>query len=669
MTAARSLAERIHQTMRAPVPVGDRELHTSVSIGITEVAPDADPDECLCPGRRRHVPGEAERPGPLRGLRRGRSGTSTRRESRLADELRVAHAKGELTLDYQPIFRLTGGRPSELVGMEALLRWDHPDLGSVPPGEFVPLLEQSRQIVPVGRWVLEEATYQCRDWQAQGFPDLTMSVNVSARQLQDPGFFDDVQDALDASGLDPGHLVLEVTESVLVVDIVQIGTMMQRVRELGVHLALDDFGTGYSSLLYLQGLPIDRLKIDRSFVSDLDAEDHDGTIIQTVVDLAHNLGITVVAEGVETPAELRAVGAIGCDEAQGFLLGRPAAGPSAHAGAHGPGVDPVDLTPLEGPGESARQAGEHSLLGARRGWGIRRTAGRTRRRPRGRAGGWRPPGTRRAPRPARRHRASARRSGPRRAGWRAAGRPPARRCGRGRRRRSSTTAATRRRPRWPGRCRAVGPRSARRPRASHRELRATPSSTARTRSARVVRSDRLWKPPRASAVVDRRALAGQPRGEQHPAAAGRAPSPPARSASSKVVVRAASVAGRGHGPGATRGPDRPTPGCWRPGRSPGRIPGTVAIWRMASVFFFGNGQLIQLVVRDGHVGLEGEHRAGARRRPSGGRGCRPPRPTPSGRPRSAATVGQHRRRPPSRSAPSGGSFAAGTPGRRTRTGS
>jgi len=325
MTAARSLAERIHQSMRAPVPVGGRELHTSVSIGITEVAPDADPDECLSQADAAMY--QAKRSGPARfEVYDAAIGDDARRESLVADELRVAHAKGELTLHYQPIFQLAGGRPGRLVGMEALLRWAHPDLGSVPPGEFVPLLEQSRQIVQVGRWVLEEAAFQCRDWQAQGFPDLAVSVNVSARQLQDPGFFDDVQDALDASGLDPGHLVLEVTESVLVVDILQIGAMMQRVRELGTHLALDDFGTGYSSLLYLQGLPIDRLKIDRCFVSGLDAEDHDGTIIQTVVDLAHRLGIIVVAEGVETPAELRAVGALGCDEAQGFLLGRPAPG-------------------------------------------------------------------------------------------------------------------------------------------------------------------------------------------------------------------------------------------------------------------------------------------------------------------------------------------------------
>jgi len=324
MTAAQSLAERIHQTMRAPVRVGDRELHTSVSIGITAVAPDADPDECLSQADAAMY--QAKRSGPAHfEIYDAAIGDDTRRESLVADELRVAHAKGELTLDYQPIFGMADGRPSAVAGVEALLRWAHPDLGNVPPGEFVPLLEQSRQIVPVGRWVLEESTFQCREWQAHGFPGLTLSVNVSARQLQDPGFYDDVQDALDASGLDPDDLVLEVTESVLVVDILQIGAMMQRVRELGAHLALDDFGTGYSSLLYLQGLPIDRLKIDRCFVSGLDAADHDATIIRTVVDLAHSLGITVVAEGVETVAELRGVGALGCDEAQGFLLGRPRA--------------------------------------------------------------------------------------------------------------------------------------------------------------------------------------------------------------------------------------------------------------------------------------------------------------------------------------------------------
>ncbi|MGA2835338.1 MAG: EAL domain-containing protein [Acidimicrobiales bacterium] len=322
--AAQSLAERIHQTMRAPVPVGDRELHSSVSIGITQVPPEADPDICLAQADAAMY--QAKRSGPAHFEMYNTSiGAEYRREGQLADELRVAHGRGELGLHYQPLFRIAGGRAGGLVGAEALLRWAHPELGSVPPSEFVPMLERSRQIIPVGRWVLEEATFQCHEWQARGrgLSDMTMSVNVSARQLQDPDFYDDVQDALDGSGLDPSHLVLEVTETDLVVDIAQIGTTMQRVRDLGVHLALDDFGTGYSSLLYLQGMPIDRLKIDRSFVASLGEVGHDGTIIQTVIDLAHTLGIIVVAEGVETEDELQAVGAMGCDEVQGFLLGRP----------------------------------------------------------------------------------------------------------------------------------------------------------------------------------------------------------------------------------------------------------------------------------------------------------------------------------------------------------
>jgi EAL domain-containing protein (putative c-di-GMP-specific phosphodiesterase class I) len=177
--------------------------------------------------------------------------------------------------------------------------------------------------VPVGRWVLHEATRQCRTWQLEGHHDLTVSVNVSARQLQDPDFADDVRHALTLADLAPRCLVLEVTESALVMDIARIRVVMQQVRDFGVHIALDDFGTGYSSLLYLKGLPIDRLKVDRSFVSGLGTAGQDPTVIATVVDLAHKLGLQVVAEGVETEAELAAVGEMGCDEVQGFLLGRP----------------------------------------------------------------------------------------------------------------------------------------------------------------------------------------------------------------------------------------------------------------------------------------------------------------------------------------------------------
>ena len=199
--AARSLAERIHQTMCAPVSVGERELHTSVSIGITAVAGGTEPDACLAQADAAMY--RAKRDGPARfAVYDAQIGAEHQREAQLADELRVAHGRGELNLDYQPLFRLSDGVPSGIVGMEALLRWDHPELGSVPPAEFVPLLEQSRQIVPVGRWVLEEAAHQCVSWQRRGWPDLSMSVNVSARQLHDPGLYDDVREALERSGLD-----------------------------------------------------------------------------------------------------------------------------------------------------------------------------------------------------------------------------------------------------------------------------------------------------------------------------------------------------------------------------------------------------------------------------------------------------------------------------------
>jgi diguanylate cyclase (GGDEF)-like protein/PAS domain S-box-containing protein len=329
---ARSLAERAHLVMRDPVPVGERQLHTSVSIGIAPVGPGSDPETCLAQADAAME--RAKRGGPARfEAYSPEIGEDTRRSSQLAHELRMAHERGQLAVHYQPLFR-----SGEVVGMEALLRWRHPSLGEVTPDEFVPLLERSREIVPVGRWVLFEATRQCRAWQSR-HPELSVSVNVSVRQLQDPDFVEDVHHALVQSRLAADTLVLEVTESALAVDTVRIGMVMERVRDLGVHLALDDFGTGYSSLLRLKGLPIDRLKIDRSFVSGLGSTGHDPTVIATVVDLAHKLGLAVVAEGVETEEELRAVSAMGCDEVQGFLLARPGPAGAFDPRPRGAGVD------------------------------------------------------------------------------------------------------------------------------------------------------------------------------------------------------------------------------------------------------------------------------------------------------------------------------------------
>ena len=183
--------------------------------------------------------------------------------------------------------------------------------------------------------MLDEAVCQCRAWQGQGQRDLNVSVNVSACQLQDPEFFTDVETVLARSGLAADSLALEVTESVLVVDIHGVGAIMRKIRDLGVHLALDDFGTGYSSLLYLQGLPIDRLKVDRSFVAGLGSNEQDPTIIASVVDLAHKLGLRVVAEGVETEEELQAVDPWDATRRRGSCW--PAGpGPLLFGGAPGP---------------------------------------------------------------------------------------------------------------------------------------------------------------------------------------------------------------------------------------------------------------------------------------------------------------------------------------------
>jgi diguanylate cyclase len=219
--------------------------------------------------------------------------------------------------------------------------------------------------------VLFEAARQCRAWRVH-HPELSVSVNVSVRQLQDPDFVDDVHHALVQSELAAEALVLEVTESALAVDMVRIGMVMERVRELGVHLALDDFGTGYSSLLRLKGLPIDRLKIDRSFVSGLGSAGHDPTVITTVVDLAHKLGLAVVAVGVETEEELRAVSAMGCDEVQGFLLARPGPAGDFDPRPHASGLAPGPAVRWSGPGRSPApvEAGERAGLGRVQGYEL-----------------------------------------------------------------------------------------------------------------------------------------------------------------------------------------------------------------------------------------------------------------------------------------------------------
>jgi EAL domain-containing protein (putative c-di-GMP-specific phosphodiesterase class I) len=236
----------------------------------------------------------------------------------LENDLRRAIEFGDLRVHYQPLIDLTTDR---IIGFEALVRWQHAARGLVPPMAFIPLAEETGLIVPLGRWVLETACRQWRTWRdaRPNGPPLSISVNLSARQFVQPDLIEQVDAILASTRMDPSSLELEITESV-VMDQSELGIRaLGRLRDMGVRLVLDDFGTGYSSLSYLKHLPLDTIKIDRSFVAGLDG-DADRSIVTAVIALAHGLGIGVVAEGIETEAQARLLTELGCDVGQGFLF-------------------------------------------------------------------------------------------------------------------------------------------------------------------------------------------------------------------------------------------------------------------------------------------------------------------------------------------------------------
>jgi diguanylate cyclase len=242
-------------------------------------------------------------------------------------DLRRALDRGELRVHYQPLVDVTTER---VIGFEALVRWQHPERGLVPPMDFIPVIEDTDLILPVGALVLRTAAQQVAAWRAESASDLYMSVNVAARQLRDPDFVDLVRGVLREAGLPGGALSLEITETALVQDLESTADRLGALRALGVGLSVDDFGTGYSSLRYLKRLPVNQLKIDRAFIDGLGSDRDDEVIVEAVLAMGHALGLSVVAEGVETVLQLDRLRALGCDIAQGFLYGRPA--PAADVG-------------------------------------------------------------------------------------------------------------------------------------------------------------------------------------------------------------------------------------------------------------------------------------------------------------------------------------------------
>jgi EAL domain-containing protein (putative c-di-GMP-specific phosphodiesterase class I) len=247
-----------------------------------------------------------------------------------AGALRRALTVGEIHAHYQPIVSLVDGH---VVGFEALCRWDSPRRGSTRPAQFIPMAERTGVIVPLGRLMLTAAAGQASAWRESGYRELVVTVNVSAEQLSRPDLVADVRAVLDSAGLAPSTLCLEITETAIVRDPVAATENVRAVHALGVRIALDDFGTGHSSLAYLQDFPVDVIKIDKSFVDGVDVDAQASTLVRAIIGLAHALGATTIAEGIERPSQMEALTALGCDLGQGYLLGRP--GPATQYGDPG----------------------------------------------------------------------------------------------------------------------------------------------------------------------------------------------------------------------------------------------------------------------------------------------------------------------------------------------
>jgi diguanylate cyclase (GGDEF)-like protein/PAS domain S-box-containing protein len=314
---ATSIAERIVATLRVPIEAAGHELIVGASIGI---AAGSEPAEILRHADMAMYDAKNAGGGTYRFFDPAMHEAVVSRLTLLGDLSRPSFLD-ELFVEYQPIFELETGR---LSGVEALCRWRHPRGHLVPPLEFLGVAEENGRIVDIGRRVLEIACAQGAAWARRFDRRLSISVNVAARQLADPGFADDAARALARHRLDPRDLVLELTETALMRGDGPSNRNLLDLQELGARIAIDDFGTGYSSLAYLAKLPIDVLKIDRSFVQDCDRRGGELRLIETIVRLGHGLGLRVVAEGVERESQLEQLHTLGCDGVQGFLLGRPA---------------------------------------------------------------------------------------------------------------------------------------------------------------------------------------------------------------------------------------------------------------------------------------------------------------------------------------------------------
>jgi diguanylate cyclase (GGDEF)-like protein len=316
-----AIAERLAAALHKPFTVAGEDIHISGSIGLAVARGRETADELIRNADAAMYEAKERERGSWAIYKDGlHAGVVSRLE--IERDLHRALEEQEFVLHYQPKCSLS---TAEVVGVEALVRWDHPTRGLVSPADFIPVCEETGLIVPLGEWVLGEASRQANRWREQNGLHVAVSVNLSARQLVRPDLTTRVAALLERSGADPADLCLEITEGTLLVDMGSAVRHLADLRSLGVRISIDDFGTGYSSLAYLRELPLDELKIDRSFVTPVAEDAAAAAIVASVVSLGHALGLLVVAEGVETAAQLATLRDLGCDLAQGFYLARPSA--------------------------------------------------------------------------------------------------------------------------------------------------------------------------------------------------------------------------------------------------------------------------------------------------------------------------------------------------------
>jgi diguanylate cyclase (GGDEF)-like protein len=318
--AAYLVSQRILNSVRQPVLIDEHEIFMTASIGISVCPTDGEDVESLIKHASSAKDFSRKQGSNNYQFFSSEMNAQSKERIKMESNLRKALDNNEFELHYQPKIN---SETHKLVGMECLLRWNHPEIGSVPPAAFITAAEELGLIVPIGEWVLQEACQATSEWVESGYENLKLSVNVSPKQFNEINLRKSIASAIRSSGLDPRNLVLEITESMLMGDVEHYITLLQHIVDLGVEFSLDDFGTGYSSLSYLKKFPIHELKIDRSFLTNVPEINEDNSIVKAIISMAHSLGLNLIAEGVESAEQLDFLRQHNCNVIQGFYYSKP----------------------------------------------------------------------------------------------------------------------------------------------------------------------------------------------------------------------------------------------------------------------------------------------------------------------------------------------------------